>query len=353
MISLFKSGSKSLLGVDIGSSYIKLLGLSGNAGNYNVDCYAVVHLPEGAVIDNNVQEVPVVAEALQKGMKLANTKTKQATTSVPASVVIVKQLEFSRSFTEDELEEQIKVEADQFIPYSLDEVAIDFQIQGESDSSPELNDVLLVACRQDSVQSREDSVNGAGLNCEIVDVDTYAIERVFPVLAETHDLLDKTVGLVDIGASSMTLYVIENNQVVYSREQAFGGNDLTHSLSQVSDMSSDEVERAKKANELPEELTLGYIDPFKQTTSQQISRSIQFYYSSGTHGEIETLLLMGGISGIPGIADVVSQELGIDAAIADPFSVMTIDSRINRHKFDTEAPSLVLACGLALRSFAE
>ncbi|WP_421868506.1 type IV pilus assembly protein PilM [Motiliproteus sp.] len=353
MISLFKSGSKSLLGVDIGSSYIKLLGLSGNAGNYNVDCYAVVHLPEGAVIDNNVQEVPVVAEALLKGLKLANSKSKRAATSVPTSVVIVKQLEFSRSFTEDELEEQIKVEADQFIPYSLDEVAIDFQIQGESDSSPELNDVLLVACRQDSVQSREDSVNGAGLNCEIVDVDTYAIERVFPVLAETHDLLDKTVGLVDIGASSMTLYVIENNQVVYSREQAFGGNDLTHSLSQVSDLSSDEVERAKKANELPEELTLGYIDPFKQTTSQQISRSIQFYYSSGTHGEIETLLLMGGISGIPGIADVVSQELGINTAIADPFSAMTIDSRINRQKFDTEAPSLVLACGLALRSFAE
>ena len=171
------------------------------------------------------------------------------------------------------------MEADQFIPYSLDEVAIDFQIQGESDSSPELNDVLLVACRQDSVQSREDSVNGAGLDCEIVDVDTYAIERVFPVLAETHDLLDKTVGLVDIGASSMTLYVIENNQVVYSREQAFGGNDLTHSLSQVSDLSSDEVERAKKANGTSRGADAGLYRPLQ---TDHISADITFRSSSIT-----------------------------------------------------------------------
>ena len=214
MISLFKSGSKSLLGVDIGSSYIKLLGLSRQAGNFHVDCYSVVHLPEGAVIDNNVQDVPVVAEALEKGLRLANTRLKHAATSVPTSVVIVKQLEFSKSFSEDELEDQIKVEADQFIPYPLDEVAIDFQIQGESESSPELNAVLLVACRQDSIQSREDSINGSGMICDVIDVDTYAIERVFPVLAEIHDLLDKTIGLVDIGASSMTLYVLENGEVV-------------------------------------------------------------------------------------------------------------------------------------------
>jgi type IV pilus assembly protein PilM len=353
VISLFKSGSKSLLGVDIGSSYIKLLGLSKHSGNINVDCYAVVHLPEGAVIDNNVQDVPVVAEALEKGLRLAGTRIKHAATSVPTSVVIVKQLEFSKSFSEDELEDQIKVEADQFIPYPLDEVAIDFQIQGESETSPELNEVLLVACRQDSIQSREDSVNGAGMICDVIDVDTYAIERVFPVLAEIHDLLDKTVGLVDIGASSMTLYVLENGEVIYSREQAFGGNDLTHSLTQVSDMSVDEVERAKKANELSDDLVQGYINPFKQTTAQQISRSIQFYYSSGTHGEIETLLLMGGIAALPGIDATVSRELGIKTEVADPFSAMTIDSRINRHKFDPEAPSLVLACGLALRSFAE
>lgn len=353
MISLFKSGSKSLLGVDIGSSYIKLLGLSKHSGNIRVDCYSVAHLPEGAVIDNNVQDVPVVAEALEKGLRLAGTRIKHAATSVPASVVIVKQLEFSKSFSEDELEDQIKVEADQFIPYPLDEVAIDFQVQGESESSPELNEVLLVACRQDSIQSREDSVNGAGMICDIIDVDTYAIERVFPVLAETHDLLDKTVGLVDIGASSMTLYVLENGEVIYSREQAFGGNDLTHSLTQVADMSVDEVERAKKANELSDDLIQGYINPFKQTTAQQISRSIQFYYSSGTHGELETLLLMGGIAALSGIEATVSRELGIKTEVADPFSAMTIDPRINRHKFDLEAPSLVLACGLALRSFAE
>ncbi|MFT6914024.1 MAG: type IV pilus assembly protein PilM [Motiliproteus sp.] len=353
VISLFRSGSKSLLGVDIGTSYIKLLGLSKRAGNIHVECYSVVHLPEGAVIDNNVQDVPVVAEALEMGLRLANTRLKRAITSVPTSAVIVKPLEFSKSFSEDELEDQIKVEADQFIPYPLDEVAIDFQIQDESKSSPGLNDVLLVACRQDSIQSREDSINGAGMICDVIDVDTYAIERLFPVLAEIHDLLGKTLGLVDIGANSMTLYVLVKGEVIYSREQAFGGNDLTHSLTQASDMSADEVERAKQTNALADNLIDDYINPFKLTTAQQISRSIQFYYSSGNHGEIETLLLMGGIAALPGIDAVVSRELGIKTAVADPFGAMTIDARINRHKFDPQAPSLVLACGLALRSFAE
>jgi len=352
VISLFKTKSKSLLGVDIGSSYVKLLALSQQSGGYKVDAFSVVHLPEGAVIDNNVQDVPVVAEALEKALRLSGARTKSAATSVPTSLVILKTLEFSTAFTEDELEDQIKVEADQFIPYPLDEVSIDFQIQGVSAGNTDLNEVLLVACRQDSVQSREDAVNGSGMICDTIDVDTYAVERVYQLLALVHDLQGRTVGLVDIGASSMTLYVLEDGLVVYSREQAFGGNDLTHNLSQVSDMSADDVERAKKSGELPSDLVRDYIEPFKQTTAQQISRSMQFYYSSGTHGEIEKLLLMGGVAALPAIADTVGQELGISTEVADPFGGMAIDAKINRTKFDVEASSLVLACGLALRSFA-
>ncbi|MEH6813242.1 MAG: type IV pilus assembly protein PilM [Motiliproteus sp.] len=351
MTSLFKAKSKALLGVDIGSSFVKLLGISQHSKGYKVDSYAVVHLPEGAVIDNNVQVVPVVAEAIEKAARLAGCKTKLAVTSVPTSVVISKELEFSKSFTEDELEEQIKVEADQFIPYPLDEVAIDFQVKGLSKDDPELNNIMLVACRQDNVQSREDAVNGAGLQCDVIDVDTYALERVFPTLSDIHDLEGKTVGLVDIGASSMSLYVLEDGEVVYSREQVFGGNDLTHNLSQVTDMSVDEVERAKKQGDLPEDLVRGYVEPFKQTAAQQISRSLQFYYSSGTHGELDMLLLAGGVSALPDLDKTVEQELGIKAKTANPFENMQFNSKINRSKFEADASSLVLACGLAMRSF--
>ncbi|MCW8884480.1 MAG: pilus assembly protein PilM [Motiliproteus sp.] len=353
MTGLFKSKSKALIGVDVGSSFVKLVGLSKHSKGYKVESYASVHLPEGAVIDNNVQEVPVVAEAIEKAFRIAGGKSKNAVASVPTSVVISKDLEFSRSFTEDELEEQIKVEADQFIPYPLDEVAIDFQIKGPSKDDPELNDVLLVACRQDNVQSREDAVNGAGLQCDYIDVDTYALERVFPLLSDMHDLKDKTVGLIDIGASNMSLYVLEDGEVVYSREQVFGGNDLTHHLSQASDMSADEVERAKKTGELSEDLVRGYVDPFKQTTAQQISRSLQFYYSSGTHGELDMLLLAGGVAGLDNLDKTVEQELGIRAQIANPFANMQFNSKINRTKFDADAGALVLACGLALRTFSE
>lgn len=352
MSSLFKSKPKALVGVDIGSSYVKLLGLSRQSKGYRVESYAVTHIPDGAVIDNNVQDVPVVAEAIGRALKVSNHKGKPAITSVPASGVITKELEFSNSFTEDELEDQIHVEADQYIPYPLDEVAIDFQILGPVEADQNLNEVILVACRQDSVQSREDSLNGAGLECDIIDVDTFALERVFELLSAVHDLDDKTVGLVDMGSSSMSLYVLEEGKITYNREQVFGGNDLSLSISQTSDMSLDEVEQAKKSGSLPEDIQQSYVEPFKQTAAQQISRALQFYYSSGTHSELDVLLLSGGTAALGDISETVEQELGIKTEVADPFSGMNFGSKVNKNKFQADAPSLVLACGLALRSFA-
>lgn len=352
-MSLFKSKPKALAGVDIGSSYVKLLALSRHSKGFRVDSYALTHLPEGAVIDNNVQEVPTASDAISRAIKVANFKSKPAITSVPSSGVITKELEFSNSFTEDELEDQIQVEADQYIPYPLDEVSIDFQIIGPSKDDSNLNDVLLVACRQDSVQSREDALNGAGLECEVIDVDAFALERAFELLSVNHELEGKTVGMVEMGAASMSLYVFEDGKITYNREQVFGGNDLSHTISQVTDMSLDEVEQAKKSNSLPEDIQQGYVEPFKQAAAQQISRALQFYYSSGTHAELDALLLCGGIAALPNIAETVEQELGINTQIANPFANMQFSSKVNKNKFMQDAPSLVLACGLALRSFAE
>lgn len=353
MSSLFKSKPKALVGVDIGSSYVKLLGLSRHSKGYRVDSYAITHIPEGAIIDNNVQEVPIVAEAISRAIKVAGHKGKPAVTSVPSSGVITKKLEFSNTFSEDELEDQIQVEADQYIPYPLDEVSIDFQILGPVKEDSNLNNVILVACRQDSVQSREDAVNGAGLDCQVIDIDTFALERVFTQLAAIHDLEGKTVGMIDMGASSMSLYVFEDGSVTYNREQVFGGNDLSLSISQVSDMSLDEVEHTKKAGALSEDIQQNYVEPFKQVASQQISRALQFYYSSGSHSEVDVILLAGGTSALAGIAEVVEQELGVNTRVANPFENMQLGSKVNANKFHSDAPSLVLACGLALRSFAE
>lgn len=353
MISLFKSKPKGYLGIDIGSTYIKVLGMSLHGKKTQVDAFAVVHLSEGAVIDNNVQNVPVVAEAIEQAFRISGARIKSTVTSVPASVVIEKVLNFSNAFTEDELEDQIKLEADQFIPYPLDEVALDFQIKGESADSPDLNEVLLVACRQDSVQSREDAITGSGLSCEVIDVDTYALERVSTLFLPENNQEGKVVGVVDLGASSMTLYVLDAGEVIYSREQAFGGNDLTHNLSQASDLPADEIEHLKKQRALPAELVEDFVEPFKHAAAQQVARSLQFYYSSGSHGEIERLFLMGGGAEIEGLASAVSEVLNIETAIADPFRNMTFHSKINRELFDQESPSLVVACGLAMRSFME
>jgi type IV pilus assembly protein PilM len=347
------SNSGSLVGLDIGSSSVKLVGLSNSGGSYTLEAYAVVSLPPTAVIDGNIQDVTEVASTLEKAIKVAGGKLSTAVTAVPASAVITKRIEMNRSLSEFELEDQIKVEADQFIPYPLDEVALDFEVLGPVENNAILNRVLLVACRKDDVAQREDAINGAGLQCQVVDVDTYAVERAFSLVSPHENQSESLIGVVDIGAATLTLNVFKNQEIVYSREQAFGGNDLTNSIHQQYGMSIEEVEQSLRLNDISPEINEMVVLPFRGTVAQQVSRSLQFFYSSGAHSELSALYLSGGTATIEGLAEQLTEELGIKTEMANPFIPMGINSRINRSRLERDAPSLVKACGLAMRGFED
>lgn len=172
-------------------------------------------------------------------------------------------------------------------------MSIDFEIIGPADHGDNLNDVLLVACRKSDVEPREDAISGGGLDCTVIDVDTYAVERTFPLLHEAAP--DTTVGVVDIGAATLTLNVFKNAELIYSREQAFGGNDLTNTIHQQYGMSVEEVEQALRLDDLSDEIKEMVVLPFRSTVAQQVSRSLQFYYSSGAHNELSALYLSGDV----------------------------------------------------------
>ena len=352
MFSFLKKQEKGWVGVDIGTSSVKMVALSKRGEVYKVEAYAIVPLPVSAVIDNSIQDVGGVAETIERGLKLCGKSLTNAVTAVPSSAVISKVIELSDSFTEYDLEEQIKLEADRFIPYPLDEVALDFEVMGPSSSSPGLNDILLVACRSNDVEKREDAINSAELHCQVVDVDSFCIERVYPLLAlDSEDDSQALIGLVDIGAATLTLNVFQNKQIVYNREQAFGGNDLTHLLQQQTGLTPAEVEHQLRNGELSDELMSEIVLPFRGSISQQISRALQFFYSSGAHNQLSRLCLQGGGVTIEGLAEVVSSEVGVATELANPFAGMETDAKINPARLEHDAPSLVKACGMALRSF--
>ena len=222
---------------------------------------------------------------------------------------------------------------------------------GPVEGTPELNDILLVACRRDDVEMREDAINSSGLKCEVVDVDRFATERVVPMLGKSIDTTDQLIGLVDIGASTLTLNVFKNGKIVYDREQAFGGNDLSNLIHQQSGLEVGEVEHLLRTGELSDELKQSVVLPFRSTVSQQVSRSLQFFYSSGPHNELSKLYILGGIAAIEGLAEQMQAEVGVPVEVANPFIGMDADSKINAGRLNQDAPTLVKACGLALRSF--
>ena len=347
----FGKKAASWVGVDIGSSSVKLVALSRHGSTIGLDAYATVSLPPTAVVDGSVQEVQPVAEAISRAAKICGLKQALAVAAVPSSAVIIKRMELSKAFTNIELEDQVKVEADQFIPYPLDEVALDFEVIGESRAHPDLNELLLVACRRDDVDQREDAINAAGLKCQIVDVDTYAMERVFPVLLTEQHSSEEMIAIVDVGAATLTLNVLRDQKIIYNREQSFGGNDLTTSIHHQFGMSVDEVEQALRLGEISQEVQEAMVQPFRFTIAQQVSRALQFFYSSGVQHQLTRIYVCGGATAIDGLVEILTEELGVPVSLANPFAQMDIGSRVNRERLLKDTPSLVKACGLALRSF--
>lgn len=347
-----KRKSVPVLGLDVSSTTVKLLELSQSGGRYRVESYSVSSLPQDAVIEKNINDVEGVANAVKAVVSQSRTKLKNIAAAVAGSSVITKVIDMSEGLNEDEMETQLTLEADQYIPYPLEEVAIDFEVQGRSAGREGHVEVLLAACRRETIEARVDAIEGADMTPKIVDVEAYAMERAFTLIQDQLDLgEDSTVAVIDIGATMTTLSVLTDGKTVYTREQLFGGKQLTDEIVRRYGLPVDEAGLAKKQGGLPDDYDPEVLDPFKDAVVQQVARSLQFFFSSSQYNDVDCIVLAGGVASMEGLDELIQDRLGTPTVVANPFANMGISSRVNAVALASDAPAMMIACGLALRSF--
>jgi len=352
ILSLFEQKKKPVLGLDVSSTTVKLLEFSKQGDSYRVENYAVRALPPNAVVEKNINDVDAVAQIVKAVVQSSRTKLKDVAVAVPGSSVITKLIEMSADLSEDAMESQISLEADQYIPYPLEEVAIDFDVLGPSEKSPEKVEVLLAACRRENVDMRASMLDLAELNARVVDVEAYTIERAFSLIQEQlEDQEEQVVAIVDIGATMTTLSVLVDGKTIYTREQLFGGKQLTEEIQRRYGLSAEEAGIAKKQGGLPDDYEPEVLEPFKDAVVQQVTRSLQFFFSSSQYNDVDHIILAGGVASMAGLASLIEEKLGTSATVANPFASMSVSSRVNASALANDAPSLMIATGLALRSF--
>jgi len=349
---LGKRKGAPVLGLDVSSTTVKLLELSHTGGKYRVESYAVSSLPQDAVIEKNVNDVDGVANAIRTVVAQSRTKVKNVAAAVAGSSVITKMIDMPEGLSDDDMETQLTLEADQYIPYPLEEVAIDFEVQGPSPEREGQVEVLLAACRRETIDARVEAIESAELTPKIMDVEAYAMERAFFLLQHQLELeTDSTVAVVDIGATMTTLSVLTNGQTIYTREQLFGGKQLTDEIMRRYGLPLEEAGLAKKQGGLPDDYEPEVLDPFKDAVVQQVARSLQFFFSSSQYNDVDQIVLAGGVASMDGLDQLVQDKLGAPTAVANPFSNMSVSSSVNAIALSSDAPAMMIACGLALRSF--
>ncbi len=348
----FKKKSKPVLGIDITATAIKLLELSKSGGKYRIESYSVEPLPANSVVEKNIADTDAVGEAIGKAVKKSGSRTKDGAAAVAGSAVITKVITMPADVSEDDMESQIQLEADQYIPFPLEEVSMDFEILGPTEGNDAQVDVLLAASRSENVDLRIAALEVGGLEAKVVDVEAFALENTVAMMAE--DMFgsgDGIIAVADVGSAVTTFSVLENLKIVYSREQAFGGAQLTEDIQRRYGLSFEEAGLAKKQGGLPDNYEPEVLEPFKESMAQQISRAQQFFFSSSSIAQIDHLILAGGCASITGIAEVVEATVGIPTIVANPFANMSLSSRVAAQALGNDAPSLMVSCGLALRSF--
>jgi type IV pilus assembly protein PilM len=351
---LFTPKAPPLFGLDISSSSVKMLEIvdAGKAA-YRVERYSIEPLARDAVVDGNIQNLEAVAEAVKRAHKRLGTRTKHVAMAVPTGAVISKKILVAAGLPETELELQVETEANQYIPFALEEVNLDFQALGPSAANPEEQEVLIAATRKEKVEDRVAVAESAGLKALVMDVESFAQQAALGLVVQSlpGGGKDQNIAVVDIGANVMNVSVLRNDQSVYTREQAFGGNQLTQDIVSRYGMSPEEAENAKRSGGLPDDFDAEVLRPFMENLSMEVQRALQFFFTSTQYHSIDHILLAGGSAVIPGLDAIVNTRTQVACSVANPFASMQTSPRVQLKRLMIDAPSLIVACGLAMRRF--
>ncbi len=351
---LFQVNSPPLIGVDISTSAVKMVELT-DRGNqmYQVERYAIEPLPRDSVVEGNINNLDAVSETLKRCHAKLGSSIKNVAIALPNAAVISKKILVPAGLTEEEIEVQVETEANQYIPFSLDEVNLDFQVLGPASGSPDDVEVMIAASRKEKIEDRVAASEVAGLKVTVVDVDLFAAQSAFELI-ETQfpdKGKDQNIAIIDVGASFTNVNVLRNGQSIYLREQPFGGVQLTQEIQDKFGLSREEAEVAKRAGGLPDNYETDVLNPFLENLGLEVARALQFFFTSTQHNQVNHIVLSGGCAALPGADVAVAKRTQVNTIIANPFANMALSSKVRPKNLAQDAPSLMVACGLALRRF--
>lgn len=354
--ALFSRQSAPLLGIDISSSSVKLVELGRDkAGGLVLERCGIELIERGWIVEDNIEKFDEVAEALRRLVKKTGARTRNVALALPPSAVITKKITLPGGLSDQELEVQVESDASQYIPFSLDEVSLDFCVIGPSPGAAGDVDVLIAASRREKVQDRQGLAEAAGLRPVIVDIESHASRLAAGRIIEM--LPGKGAGvrvaLFEIGAATASMQVVRDDEVLYERDQGFGGSQLTQLIVRHYGFSSDEAESKKRSGDLPEDYHTAVLRPFVESVAQEVGRALQFFFSSTPHNQVDHVLLAGGSAPLSGLAEAVTQQTGFASSLVNPFEGMELASTVRLKKMVREAPAYLTACGLAMRRFLQ
>lgn len=349
---LFSSKNRSrLVGIDIGTTAAKLIELSRVGREIRVDHYAYEPIAPGLIIEHQIKDIEQVGAAVQRLLARSGTKLKRAAGCVSSTNVISKGITVQSDIGEDELDALVEVEADRVVPYALDDVNLDYVNLGKSPQGDGEDQVQLVVCRKNVVESLVAVLEEADLEPAAVDVDHFALARVNSFVSESEmgSGKNKTTALMDFGFNTSRLLVFHDNRIIYTRENPYGGRQLIDSISQKYGLPPQDAAHALRNNELADTFKNDVLKPFVKTLMQEILRTLQFFYASSTHNKVDKFLITGGCAQIGNIDKFIEKRIEVPTAILNPFAATRLGPKVDQARFRRDIPSLGVAAGLALR----
>lgn len=353
MFKRFTRRHCSILGIDISSMSVKAIQISGSYENRCVDGYGYELLPVNAVEGNKIKDVAAVATCIKKLLlSHAGLSSNFVVLAIPDSLVISKIIQLSNHLSDSEVEEFVIMEAGKYISYPINEINMDFAILSASAKNTAMHDVLIIATKEENVSNRVEVISQVGLEIKVVDVESYAIERIVQLLVKKFPEFGKhkTVIVVDIGAEFTRLYVLYHMRTVYTSEEMFGGRQLIDSISQYYGISYEEAVQITEQKSMPIDYELAIFHPFIEMIALQVKRILQFFFSTEQYSVVDTILLIGDVAKIPNLAQQIQIKTDVPTSVVNPFKYLNVSKNVCFETLSNLAPSLAIACGLALRT---
>lgn len=352
--ALLGGAQAPLVGLDISTSSVRLVELS-DAGKdgMRLERCASEPLPRGAVADGNIENMEQVVEAVRRLIKKSGTRSKHVALGMPPASVITKKIVLPAGMSEQQLEVQVESEAAQYIPFALDEVSLDFDVIGPVANSVDDIEVMLAAARREKVEDRVAIAESAGMKASVMDIESYAARAALDrITAQMPDGgAGQVIALFQIGAVSTQISVMLDGATVYEREQPFGGNSLTQDIVRSYGLAFEEAEARKKAGDLPENYQSDVLGPWLEGAALEVTRAIQFFFTSTPFTKIDQIFLAGGCAVLPGLLEMIASRTRISSAVISPFKGMQLASGVREQALRGDAPAYLVACGLAMRRF--